>query len=102
MLPIFRIGATSSGWRVFVLRSSLHPQIFGSLPASSLYNIEFNLSAFDEGAIAGLLYFLDVNKDVPAAVVVLDEPYPLSSLNHFTVPLATAALPILKQNKPQG
>ena len=53
--------------------ASLHPQIFRCLPASSLNNIEFNLSAFDEGAIAGLLYFLDVNKDVPAAVVVLDE-----------------------------
>src|SRR6266403_4685393 len=57
----------------FVLRSSLHPQIFRCLSPSSLNNIEFNLSAFDEGAIAGLLYFLDVNKDVPAAVVVLDE-----------------------------
>src|SRR6266403_3830756 len=53
--------------------ASLHPQILRSLPAPSLDNIEFNLCAFDEGAITGLLYFLNVNKDVPAAVVVLDE-----------------------------
>jgi hypothetical protein len=53
--------------------ASLHPQIFRSLSASSLDNIEFNLSAINERAIASLLNFLDVNKDVPAAVVVLDE-----------------------------
>jgi len=56
--------------------ASLHPQIFRSLSASSLDNIEFNLSAINERAIASLLDFLDVNKDVPAAVVVLDETVP--------------------------
>ena len=54
-------------------RSSLHPQIFRGLPAFALDDIEFNLRAFDEGAITGLLYFLNVNEDVPAAVAVLDE-----------------------------
>jgi hypothetical protein len=52
-------------------RSSLHPQVFRGLPAFALDDIEFNLRAFDEGAITGLLYFLNV--DVPAAVAVLDE-----------------------------
>jgi len=83
-------------WKWSVLpaaTASLHPQIFSSLSASSLDNIEFNLSAINERTIASLLDFLDVNKDVPAAVVVLDETVPLSSLNHFTVPLGTAALP---------
>src|SRR5258706_7327938 len=53
--------------------ASLHPQIFRGLPAFALDDIEFNLRAFDERAITGLLYFLNVNEDVPAAVAVLDE-----------------------------
>jgi len=56
-----------------VIAASLHPQIFRCLPTSSLDNIEFNLGAINERAIASLLNFLDVNKNVPAAVVVLDE-----------------------------
>src|SRR5258706_9414566 len=44
-----------------VLRSSLHPQVFRGLPAFALDDIEFDLRAFDEGAITGLLYFLNVN-----------------------------------------
>src|SRR6266404_6302255 len=89
MLPIFRIGATSpNGVRsAFVLRSSLHPQILRSLPAPSLDNIEFNLSAINERTIASLLDFLDVNKDVPAAVVGLDK----TVASRFVKPLHSPA-----------
>jgi hypothetical protein len=55
-----------------VTAASLHPQVFRGLPAFALDDIEFNLRAFDGGAITGLLYFLNVNEDVPAAVAVLN------------------------------
>jgi hypothetical protein len=42
-----------------VIAASLHPQILRSLPAPSLDNIEFNLSAINERAIASLLNFLE-------------------------------------------
>src|SRR5258706_8976622 len=98
MQPIFRIGATSSGWRAISVRtrSSLHPQIFRGLPAFALDDIEFNLRAFDEGAITGLLYFLNVNEDVPAAVVVLDETVASLFVKPLHSPARHGRPPILK------
>src|SRR5258706_5022958 len=76
--------------------ASLHPQIFRGLPAFALDDIEFNLRAFDEGAIPGLLYFLNVNEDVPAAVVVLDETVASLLVNPLYSPARHVCSPIFK------
>src|SRR5438876_836097 len=49
-----------------------------------------------EGAIAGLLYFLDVNVDVPAAVVVLDETVPSLFVKPLHSPARHGRSPIFK------
>jgi hypothetical protein len=77
----------------FQSRFLANSQIFRRRFAAVFRLFVAHLGALIEAAQAGSLYGRDVHKHVLAAVVGLNKSYPLVALNHFTVPVATSALP---------
>lgn len=65
----------------------------------SVLGVKRDLRAFGEGSIAAADYLAVMDEQVRAGFIGGDEPEALSSLNHFTVPVAIAALLISRNGR---
>jgi hypothetical protein len=78
------------------------PEIFCRFLAAVSNNLVAHLGALIEVAEPSLLDSRDVDEYVLAAGVRLNKPKPFVGLNHFTVPVATSALPVAARRQPRA